>query len=423
MKLTQITNVILTEDPDDTGYSSTTEMKAHLLPYLQHEIGKLNKKAQKLGTPPVTINVINTFYKDVKGSDTKEKYIEVEVVGEAPRIPGYDFLATIEHKEAGNIIRTVPGVSEPNIKNFYEAKPDYCDHCKKVRKRIDTFIIREQKTGELRQIGRNCLSDFLGGRDPKAILFWISIRDSIEEIFNNADSYEGKHQGRAEYSASPGRILDIAGALVKEFGYRKSIEDDSTPSIIRKILFYGFGDGRYAQEEKKQYDEVLEKNKDSGKELAKQAKDWFDTISDDEKENNNFYHSIDVLLKSKDVSPRDVGFLAALIPAYQRAAGELESKKSKSNEWVGTPGDKIPKTKIKVTNTTYMQNRFAYNAPDTQVVKMEDDDGNSYTWFNSSSKELEEGESYYIIGTIKKHDEYRGRKSTVLTRVKSQLVD
>ena len=77
---------------------------------------------------------------------------------------------------------------------------------------------------------------------------------------------------------------------------------------------------------------------------------------------------------------------------------------------------------MKVVKTTYIANNFAYNAPDNQLVKMEDDAGNSYTWFNSSATEMEEDVTYYIVGKIKKHEDYRGRKSTRLTHVRAEEI-
>ena len=123
--------------------------------------------------------------------------------------------------------------------------------------------------------------------------------------------------------------------------------------------------------------------------------------------NNNFYHNIDVISKGEHVTRRDLGILIAIFPAYEKVKGSAEERKKdakKSNEWVGKPGDKLPKTRITVTKTTAVANNFAYNAPDNQLVKMEDDDGNSYTWWNSSRNRLEEDGVYDIQGTIKKHD-------------------
>jgi hypothetical protein len=423
MKLANLNLQQLNEDdgPSDAGYETEQDILYALLPHLQNEINKLNRRAKKLGTPPIEMHVSAPFYKTVdKDNDIKEKFVTVEIDGEAPHVPGYDFLATIEHKDGGNIIRTLPGVDESNVKQFYNAKPEYCDHCKKVRRRIDTYIVKDQKTGNLRQIGRNCLADFLGGKDPKRVLFWFSLKQRIEDIFSNADSYEGRLRGRAEYATSHDSVLRVAAALVRKYGYKKSsgnygYNPDNTASDVKTVIFSTDSRDPHVKELRK----VVEEDREGAEEYKKKALDWFNNeLSDDEKQNNNYFHSIDVILQSSDVGYRDVGLLASIFPAYDRAMGKKKALKQKDNSWVGDVGDKLPITKIKVSGSHYTMGNWG----ELQIVKMEDDKGRSYTWFNSSSRDMERDAFYEITGRIKKHDEYRGRKTTVLTHVKAREV-
>jgi len=45
-----------------------------------------------------------------------------------------------------------------------------------------------------------------------------------------------------------------------------------------------------------------------------------------------------------------------------------------------------------------------------------DKDGNRFVWFNKSGKKLEKGKTYTGKATIKKHQEYKGIKQTVIAR-------
>jgi hypothetical protein len=54
----------------------------------------------------------------------------------------------------------------------------------------------------------------------------------------------------------------------------------------------------------------------------------------------------------------------------------------------------------------------------TDIVKFKDADGNHFTWFASDYTNLDRGDRIAIKGTVKKHDEYKGVKQTVLTRCK-----
>ena len=54
----------------------------------------------------------------------------------------------------------------------------------------------------------------------------------------------------------------------------------------------------------------------------------------------------------------------------------------------------------------------------TDIVKFKDADNNQFTWFASDYTNLQRGDRMTIKGTVKKHDQYRGIKQTVLTRCK-----
>jgi hypothetical protein len=54
----------------------------------------------------------------------------------------------------------------------------------------------------------------------------------------------------------------------------------------------------------------------------------------------------------------------------------------------------------------------------TDIVRFKDAANNQFTWFASDYTNLERGDRISIKGTVKKHDEYRDVKQTVLTRCK-----
>jgi hypothetical protein len=434
MKLNEIA-----EDPTDNeagaepeeltpAYKDTYNIKAIIFPALEEKIGKLNRKAARLHVPAITLVVEKEFFEErkdpenPKGPKIREKYYTVKVEGQAPQVRGYKFMATIEHKEGGNIIRTVPGEeNNPEIRNFYEAHPDYCDHCHKVRRRNDTFIIKNIETGQLRQIGRNCLADFLGGMDPKQILWYFSLRTMIGRVVGEASEESGRF-GRAELIVDTATVLNIAAKLIQEFGYTKRADEEfgrwSTSSMVRFAIF-----DRLPKDPSEQQIKVKDiATSIAGRgptpetqQLVNDAVNWFNSLPDEEKQNSEFYHNIDVLLNSKDVSPRDIGYVVALFPAYYRAQGVKRERESKSNEWIGIVGNKLAPTKVKCTNVQKIQTDFGT----TEITRMEDEKGNSLVWFNSGhAYGLADGEEATIEGTIKKHDEYKGRKQTILTRVR-----
>jgi len=120
-------------------------------------------------------------------------------------------------------------------------------------------------------------------------------------------------------------------------------------------------------------------------------------------------------MNSEQVSGRDIGYIIALIPTYARAQENKIKTQSKSNEWLGAPGQKLPPTRVTVIGTQDIASDYGTK----QLVRMEDEQGHMIIWWNSSQHRMEQGKQYTITGgTIKKHDEFRGVKQTVLTRAK-----
>lgn len=413
---------LIKEDGEDTppmqaAYSGEAEISAKNWPLLQEKIAKLNNKAKKLNVPVVVLTLEGQFYKNIKTQDdsiVKELYYKVSVTGEAPKVSGFKFLATINHDSGGNIIRLAPGEEHTdNIKAFYSSKPDYCDHCHKVRHRIDTFIVKGPD-GELKQVGRNCLSDFLGGRDPKSILFWFSLRDAVQDAIDISEKSDGGYGARGFSAADTMGVLKLGAAIIRNFGYSKRPTDEDQPEGTGQIVYRLLFNRRYCN------DKWIDAEKSMNAEDAKTAEkvvNWFMELPQEQKDNNNFMHNLDVILKSPEVSAKNIGYLVALFPAYARAMDQIKSSENrpeKSNEWLGAEGQKIT-AKVKVVSTRLIDGAYGT----TQMVKMEDENGNNLTWFNSGANRLEDGASLTITGTVKKHDTYQGQKQTMLTRVKA----
>ena len=85
-----------------------------------------------------------------------------------------------------------------------------------------------------------------------------------------------------------------------------------------------------------------------------------------------------------------------------------------TSEWVGEVGEKIKMLPVTLIGVYGFQGRYGYS----QVVKFKDEDGNVLTWFTAVNIPVEIGSSCLLSGTIKNHDEYKGEKTTILTRCK-----
>ena len=112
-----------------------------------------------------------SYYLPREGEQTARKeyhkYIIVEVEGVA-RANGWEFAGVIEHTEGGNICRTFEGVELPE---HFSTCPPYCEHCKTTRRRKDTYLVKNTTTGEIKQVGKNCLKEYTDGLSLEAVGF------------------------------------------------------------------------------------------------------------------------------------------------------------------------------------------------------------------------------------------------------------
>ena len=116
----------------------------------------------------------------------------------------------------------------------------------------------------------------------------------------------------------------------------------------------------------------------------------------------------------------------------QREA-ELAAENAKSN-YVGSVGDKVDVVVTLAFETTFTVNSFCFKGHGTAeltVYGFKDEAGNVFVWKTGSILSVEKqvkgfiefdyphkGDKIHIKGTIKEHQEYKGTKQTVLTRVK-----
>ena len=124
---------------------------------ISSKIKALNKRAQKLGLPEMSIRKLSTEYK--KGPNNYWQEIHtVEILGEVPKIAGWNVLAAIEHNYCDgqyfNVIHSRQDAPEP----WYSIAPN-CAHCNSDRPRKKTFMLQDD-TGQVKQVGSTCLKDF-----------------------------------------------------------------------------------------------------------------------------------------------------------------------------------------------------------------------------------------------------------------------
>jgi hypothetical protein len=408
----------------------TYRIPEHAIIEVERTVNKLNKRAAKLGLEPVVLTDtakresvmvelpgVNAFGEKV----TQEQvWAIVEVSGGLVKLADWSFVATIEHTEAGNILRRIPGDERDFDLSAYRNTGRVCDHCRLDRKRNDTFIVAHTD-GRLAQVGSNCLLDFCGeySRDPHALVKYF---EGVYNIFSSLDSGIGYDEGgspRVENSVSIEGFVSVTMAAVHEHGWMSrgkayDFGGIATADIVWDAFFArDMKDWKPWRPSQEQYD--------AGVVEAEPMIAWARSLEDTD---NDYLQNLHVACLNSQVTRRRAGIVASLYVAYQRAMEqELELQRragalaDKRNEHVGQVGDKLEGLELTCVSRRETEGYYGM----TTILTFEDAEGISYKWFASRSQGVDKGDKVILKGTIKKHDEYKGRKSTVLTRCKMEV--
>lgn len=370
---------------------------------LEKRIKTISNKCKKYNCS-FEYSVVGEKFEEVNGETVR--FVEVETSGEA-KMNGWKFVATVEHTEQGNIVRGYDNEIEIPVR-FTTTEP-ICEHCNSKRRRKDTYIVMNEETGEFKQVGKSCLKDFTNGLSAEEVASWISLFD--EMIKGEAPMGTGfktyfETEEMARYMAE----------CVLKFGYHKSESMEATKYMARYIR--DVVRGHRDKELEERINEVgFNADSEEATELSENALRWAKEVTED----SGYLYNIKLVANMKYVEKRHFGFLASIIPSYQKEMKRLEEERQKEEErkarpeskHVGSVGDKV---EVKIYNCrllTSWETQWGF----TNLYEITDAEGNVYTWKTSKSID---SEHKTIKGTVKAHNEFRGVMQTELTRCKTE---
>lgn len=389
---------------------------------LIEQLDKLAKKAKRLGLAPITTTI--TGYEDVPGEQNGipivTRYALLTVTGEAPRYAGWTFVASLDFVEGGTVLRTVPGLTVPDT---YRNADNYCDHCHSHRQRLGVFVVRHED-GTYRQIGRNCLANFIGGIDPHNLAanaeYLMTVRDLAEDAEDR--EYGGPGGGRERLSSR--FYLSVVAGAIRTWGWmsRTKARELNRISTAERVdsRIRDMAQGKNApsftrgDDDSRDYWTVTGEDSTLAETALTYAREYFDTTEPD----GEYEYNLQVLTRANSVEWKHTGLLASLLPWYRRKVEHAEQRKQAEgingkSEYVGAVKDKVTLDGVTVEKVVEINGSYGL----TLLHKMRDAKGNVLVWF-SSSERLDEGEVYTLKGTVKAQEDYQGTKQTVLTRCK-----
>jgi hypothetical protein len=402
---------------------------------LIRKIDKLNRRANKMGCSAIELTIgddIVTEYK-IRHRFTGEEITRVKVQNEAtlkydiPVIDGWKLVCNFDavpgktYIDDGKLVVFTSKVPDEDLPEAYQDKTEiHCDHCGHMRFRKKSYLLRHVDTGEYKEVGSTCVKDFFG-HDPKGWLMMATIdyRNIINGIKDpdDLDDGYGNRYPHWEGGIHMHTFMAMTSGCINEFGWksRKKVRDyrekydkhiESTVSDVLEQLYPPL---------KKPYNWVKVEVTEDDMILAENCIKYFEEV---DPKANDYIANCKKVTEVGYVINKMLGVAASMIPTYKRIALKEETRKRhlaerKPSNWVGEVGERIER-KVKCVYSMTYEGDFGTSV----LYILVDDDGNVYKTFYSGSKwEIAKGETATIKGTVKKHQEYKGEKNTMLTRV------
>jgi hypothetical protein len=363
------------------------------------------------------------------------KMRDVKIEGTPPIIDGYEFIASIEHFDAGNIINISPAASVKELPVEYRTSNTDCDYCHTKRDRLNTFVLRKTDTGEFKKVGRSCLKNFLPSKNPQTILEYAAMLSKILGALVGGEEMEERDRDRGggswgNYYDADSYFVDVCAAYIlngNRFTSGRVAKENpgltSTANFAMSLMNMRW-DTKFAKEYGPKLDAALPKAKELATKVdeRKETKDW-DAEMEKKPDMATYFHNLKVLSNSSVIQYKNAGYHASLLAVYLR---EMEWKerqatdqaKAKTKNYIGKVGDKIAFTGL----------LKKYKAWETQwgwthmYMFLETGTENEVIYFSSRDLYLEEGKTYKVKGTVKAQSpsKYTGAPQTIITRGKAE---
>lgn len=411
--------------------------------WLLEKLAKMNRKAEKLGLAPVAIEwagvrevPLTKYNPDTRKQEPTgevERFYGCTVTGIAPVLEGWSFVATLAHgEEAGTVIRTVPGFAGQIPTQYRTASRFVCDHCQKIRNRKDTYLLQNE-AGAFKQVGANCLADFLGGLDPHKAAEIAGWSFGLDELLDSA--HESSGYGDRDRRVHLLTFLAVVAAVIRvnsrwtsrgaAKAYNEKVPEGGKgiSATADDACGYMFATG----ESRKYYTQYSPMEQDGV--TAEAALAWVKETfhAKDADTRSDFEHNLVIVTSGESVQHRSLGLAAAAVGMHRRHLGLEEERKARAlvgaaSKHFGTVGERLVFNAKLLWEPKAIETQYGT----TYLHKFLTAEGNLVTWFGSSRLYTEDGEELKagaeapvvaLIGTIKNHDTFKGEQQTVVNRV------
>jgi len=374
------------------------------------KLQRLSDRSEKLGLPAYHIETGEPEISEriIRNVRVKILATPVRIIAGPPLIPGWRFIAKIDHDQPINEVKGYGAQAlvdeDPKIFDWLTTCAPDCEHCGFKRNRNTTFLFQSTDDPDQRiQVGSSCVEDFSGGRHPADVL---RLANQFAEVFDEISNEEELGTGGGAYHyVDMTDILTVASAIVRIDGGWVSRDRGGLSGCTVDWITQVMSDSKTKASLVQDGDRVL----------ATIIMDWLN--SEDFEVGTDLYRSnLKAMASQGAVKPKAIGLAGSAVATYAREMKHL-NERERASEWasvpIGQPGEKVER-EVYVEKKIPMENAFGMSVlhilRDTQTnAKM--------TWFNSGAGKLYEGQTYNITGRVKAHRQRNGLEETQLTRV------
>jgi hypothetical protein len=396
-------------------------------PTFQEKLGKLAKRANKLGAGTIGFEIVRvehmklirfdamSFLPDEPPADRLVPidakverafvvgYEDINVVivtGDRPKLNGWRFVGTLQSLKDDegviiNILRNIPGETIPAK---YRDAEQWCDQCKTRRFRIDTYIVMHDD-GRTAQVGSDCLKDFTGHASPDTIARFCEYLIELDGMIS--DGERGGFGGGEADSLSTLWIVTLASARVRVKGWMSrskareiagqssdyEARKDTDPTVtghlrtvtatadaVSDYLDRKLGDKRMRE------DGVAITEADSLE--AEAAIEWIRSMDRNELQrgDNDYLWNLYAACANGNMTWRMLGIVCSLVAAYQRAMGREQERKERASKWANSQFVGTLKTReVFRLKLTAEPRGYTTQFGTSYLHRLEDEAGNQFT--------------------------------------------
>ncbi len=112
---------------------------------------------------------------------------------------------------------------------------------------------------------------------------------------------------------------------------------------------------------------------------------------------------------------KHIAILVSVIAAKNKADAKAKAEAERAtlpqaNEFIGAVGGKVKDLEVTITGCRLFDGDYGLKT----LITMRDADGRELKWWATGDKMMDEGKRHLKGATIKKHEEYRGVKQTIV---------